>query len=1004
MAEGTFGEWGTVTFQIPDFLEDVRDAVNDFAELLITFLEIANTALEFVKAFIKAFLDPLVALIQAILKEILAIIRDLKQIGIYITGDWALLGWPPEDLRGGFSAYERRMIARLTDRTDPTRPNVSSATRVIGFFAYLSVDPTEYEELVKFIINIIRMFGLSFFPDTSRLPIPTIREINYGNDALGVGTSFNFSALGDALSSFEGTPPPKAQVVWTTTTPSEKHPFNPFPQLGPSGYLVTVSTYEQGIPLKFSRPKSNTEKKPADGDPDKQAQPREYGTLFGKDTQPVVLHGGAEMLAFVGSGFEYNKNMKDGIPKDGTCQVFGLLDPADNDIIPLELLTKTSNFQPSALGVPGDKRGSEFYFQRTFLVPSTTALAQWFAGEYNVTFDVEDMPRDGTLTRFPDGTYKIEDGGPAGVYYVRVWSVGKEVASEGTLPQWDFKEGGAKTNAVTSGAPFIIDLKSGVDAISMSSSPRQITFPNENTDQYLHAIRTALLLVVLSRPDMPLLADVEPAKGPDTTKLYLDEVWAGQGIAKEAIGLEVVKSLVGRLVDDVASLAKPGQDPVEWCSRLHERIADFTNELYERTGPNPNLEKAVVEKTEALRTLTWSKFLGGIAASLGANINVVDFSREVFGRAKEDVLLYNALAPDSKLMTQTKYGLAPNMFSMGMGSTEADQLFYSVANFTGRSEEFVVWKGGEQPVVYEEEDASKVRALIEEAPLGLKKFYQKFVKEDGSLLVPEPYRVMFEAVKKNKRSTSSGDFTPVFYFNKPELIKFKPGDDGGDPDGFSPKGIVYFTREGVREASNGTLAAQALLTLNAASAALDRAPEDGEWIAFRLFDAFPELEEFLRSLENWVKALAAAVKSIADAILKYIEFIQAQIVELQQLIRRINAFIQQLLRFAFALPQFSGLMLFSNGTDGVMADLVAAENKPSDSPRAYGAGVGLVIPFLPSFIFDLIAVASGNDNEGEFDETTFDLGTFTTVTRPPQAIGIEDVEPAAPEEDDADVL
>jgi len=165
---------------------------------------------------------------------------------------------------------------------------------------------------------------------------------------------------------------------------------------------------------------------------------------------------------------------------------------------------------------------------------------------------------------------------------------------------------------------------------------------------------------------------------------------------------------------------------------------------------------------------------------------------------------------------------------------------------------------------------------------------------------------------------------------------------------------------------------------------------DGEWIAIRLFDAFPELDEFLTAIENWVRTLADALQSLADAIVKYIEFVQAQIIELQQLIRRINALIQSLLAFSFALPQFSGLMLLSEGTDGLMADLVAADNKPSDSPLSYGGGVAVVIPFGPSFILDLIQVLAAGTGE-----PTQDLDGTTGFGAAPPAIGIEAIEPAA---------
>lgn len=988
-----FGQWGTVSFAIPDFLEDIRDTINDFAELLITYLEIANTVLEFAKAFIKGFIDPLAALIEAIIAEIVAILDDLRQIGIYITGDWALLGWPPEDLRGGFTAYERRMIARLTDRTDPTRPDVSSKTSVFGFFTYLSVDPSDFEQLVSFINSIIRLFGLSFFPDTSRLPTPTIREINYGTDAVGVGSAFT---LGRVLTSTGGTPPPLVRLTWVTQPPSEKHPLNPFPQLGPSGYLVTVSTLENGIPLTFARPKRNTETKPAQGDESKKAQPREYGKVLGKDMQPVILHGGAEMLALAGTRFEYNKHQQaNGTPRDGSCQVFGLLNPAENNPLPLEELGTASE-----LGRPGDGRGEDFLLQRTFLVESDTALAQWFFGETNLSLDIKDMPQQARVVREPGGSgrVRLEPDGVATHYYVRVWSVGKEIAERRAVPQWDFESSEVQQNADTSGAPFIVDMKSGVDAVSLPSQARKITFVNANTQEYLRALRAALLVLVLSRADLPVLDEIEATKGSETADAYRQGGWPGLGFAVERTGLEASRALISLLQPNPEELSKAGQDPVAWALALYERINQVALDIYERTGPMPDVERAVVEATADLRAFRWSDLMGASIASGLDGVEVNKFIEDVWGGDTEPPL-FEALNPDGKLLQQTTHGIAPNIRSLGMDAGDVDELFLARNVLLDREPDFVVWGGGsELDITYEESDPAAVQTLMQDAPEGLRSVYEKFVQEAGNLLVPESFRQMLEQVKAGRRTVSSGDLTPVFFFNKPGLIEATEKTE-------VPSGVVVFTRGALRQAEfeggTATIFTQAALALNAATAAATRAPEDGEWIALRLFDAFPELEEFLTMIENWARGLAEAVRSMADAIVKYIEFLQAQIVELQQLIRRINGFIQSLLQFAFALPQFSGLALLSNGTDGLMSDLQSADNKPSDTPLAYGGGVGLVIPFAPSFILDLIAVASGSDavTNGQFDPSK-----VTLVERPPQAIGVEEVQPTPAPADDADVL
>jgi len=1005
MADSPMGKWGTVEFGIPDFLEGARDAVNDFAELLITALEIVNVALEFAKAFLKSYLDPLVAIIEAIIAEIVAIINDIKEIGIYITGDWALLAWPPEDLRGGFSEYERRMIARLTDKTDPTRPDISSATKTFGFFGYVSVDPSEFERLINFILSLMKMFSLSFFPDSSNFPVPIIKDTLYGAESANV---FNFMSMLDTLNPTKTNAiPDKVRVTWVAQPASAKHPLNPYPQVGPKGYLVTVSTIPDGILLKYARSKSSSDKKETgDG---KKVQPRDYGAVLSQQSMPVVLHGGAEMLAIKGSDYEYNKNIdpSTGAPRDGSHPVFGLVDPASNEVIPLETLGEAKE-----VGTPGDGKGSKFLLQRTFLIESGQALAQWFAGEYSTVLEYDDMPHAARFERQADNTYIPKDDGRATTYYVRAWSTGGQVASRAKTPQWDFTSSQAKTNGPKAGQPFIIDMKAGGSEVGNPSVARQITFPNANTQQYLQAVQTALLMVVLARPDLPLLEELTPKKTEEITKKYAEGKWLAQAVAIAVTGLESSKHLLPNIVDDVAGMSKPGQDPKKWRAQIYTHIKELTLRLYERTGPLPKAEQAVVESTKDLRNLTWSSVLAGENAKYEALW--VNALHSVGLTRKTEPTLFESFNPENPACNITDAGCCPNIHSTGLNPTDVDDLFFHKAALRNRESDFVMWSPKKITVVGSLGGGTNQRAseievirLQDNSPKFLREFYQKHTTVDPetkvvTLKVPEDERQAMEAKLIDTRTYSSGDFTPVFMVGRSSLAKVDKSTtafdevalDGSDPwpEGQTP--ALMFTRGLLRDADSiqnlGTgkaeMYAEASLALQVASAAFGRPPKDGEWIAIRLLDAWPELEDFLTALENWVKGLAEAVKSMADAIIKYIEFVQAQIVELQQLIRRINAMIQSLLSFSFALPKFSGLMLLSDGTDGVMADLAAAEFKPSDSPLAYGGGVALVIPFGPKFIFDIISILGGEEQ---------DINGTTTVTRPPPAIGVEALPPDA---------
>lgn len=1072
MAEEPFGQWGTVSFDIPDFLESIRDSVNDFAELLTTYLEIANQALEFAKAFVKGYIDPMTVLIEAIIKEIVALLQSLKGIGLYLTGDWALLGWPPEDLRGGFQGYERRMIARLTDHTDPTRPDIPSTTKTLGFFAYVSVDPSDFERLVSFIKSILKMFGMSFFPDTSSLPVPTIKGVKYNSQALGVGTALQFSALGDALWTSAGTPPQKASISWVAQSASMKHPANPFPLLGPSGYLVTVSTIPEGLALKYARPKSNTDKKPANGNKKTQVQPREYGDVRDASGQALTLYGGAEMLDIIGSPFEYNEaiDLDTKSLRDGACQVFGRLDAASNEIIPLEDLGPLS--LTTAMGVPGDGRGSEFFLQRTFLITEGVSLAQWFSGEYHVVLDVKDMPHHARWEKTTSGQMKRVDLGRAGLYHVRVWSVGEQVAEQKKLPQWDFRQ--PKFQAATPGQPFVVNLKSGVSSLGNPSTSRKVTFVQADTQEYLKALQAALLVLVLSRADLPTLAEVEATKGTAAADKYRAGKWAASGFATTATGLEDARGLLQRIYSDMQSLEVAGQDAVKWRSDLYSRIRALSYELYAKSGTNARVEKIVVDATVQLRSATWGTVLKAVVTSAktdsaansietavdgvvqaqaaltkakvaqeeanpdgmaGAQAVATtaqaqaDAAKATLTKAKaagiavkvaqaqynnwvahlkatgrKDPTLFEGLNPDNAMGRDPDFGLAPNPFSTGMKSTDMDDLFYLDGALQSRDKDFVLYDGGKLDMVFEEKDPLKALQAVNAAPEGLKRIYKMFMQADGSLNIPDEYRAYLTAKKKDKRVTSSGDLTPVFVVDLQELVKLDRDSTTlvSPPEGAVLPGVA-FTRGMLRAAYANTgspgqvltpLFTQAARVLSIAAS--ERPPGDGEWIALRLFDTWPELEDFLRALENWVNSLAEAARSVADAIVKYIAFVQAQIVELQQLIRRINALILSFLNFSFALPQFSGLMLKSDGTDGVMADLVAAKNKPSDPPLSYGGGIALVVPFAPGFLLDIIQVATATDEE----PAKQDINGVTAVTRPSPAIGTEAKLPAVPPPDD----
>jgi hypothetical protein len=104
------------------------------------------------------------------------------------------------------------------------------------------------------------------------------------------------------------------------------------------------------------------------------------------------------------------------------------------------------------------------------------------------------------------------------------------------------------------------------------------------------------------------------------------------------------------------------------------------------------------------------------------------------------------------------------------------------------------------------------------------------------------------------------------------------------------------------------------------------------------------------------------MQGVIDQIIRYIEAIQARIYQLQGIIEMIRSLLQQL---DFSLPSASGLVVVASGTDGILMDLIASENKPSDDPQSIGCGLILVTGGVPNLLLELLAAVFGG---GDVDE------------------------------------
>jgi hypothetical protein len=643
-----------------------------------------------------------------------------------------------------------------------------------------------------------------------------------------------------------------------------------------------------------------------------------------------------------------------------------------DEIIPLELL----------------QQGSTYYFQKTFYIPSSVVGATAFVGDFSEVLKLEDMPHDGKLVRGSDGEITIEDAGVATNLYVRVASCTSTVASSGIT--YDFSLLGGMVNAAN-GAPVIqVPMQNGIGPTDIGnwSEPQRITFPNSNTAEYIKALQTALLVLALSRPDLTPLDSVQDTLSAEVIQAIQAGKYIVDNLVLQRCGLENMKQLAGLLYEDYrGTIEQKGFLPGSFRSDLLQRIEKTAHDIYNKSGSMPDVERFVVEQTQTLRSITWG-----------------DIFKEVHPEIKIYIPEYlrNTKLMDSfqgRAQTDVGYGVGANPYSLDCEESIVSNWLQTPGLIQDRKPHMIEGTtGGEDPKfeIRQTVPASDYESFKETIPVGLWAVYlrgrQGEVGNYSIQLSDDDYRAIL-ALEGNRNIVGSADHSPVFAIDLNTLSTWGSYNRTGRFTDPATKHVgVYFCRGLFAKYQGGKLFQEAALALSVAAAATRRSLADGEWWSFRFFDSFPSIEDCLSSLLDMIKSLQGSLDSIVALIMRYISYLEARVVELQQFIRRINALLQSLLGFSFQIPQCSALALTSNGTGGVLADFVSAQNKPSDSPLAYGAGLVALIPFGPGAAMDIVGWLL-KPEPGVDPSPDGTLGSQDTGV--PDAIGIEGL-PAPP--------
>lgn len=645
-------EWGTVQVQLPESITAVAEVLDSLIGALIAILQVVRAVLDVVKALLVGLLDPLATIIDAAISEIEGLLNDVRQIGVYVSGDLDM-SYPYDTLLGGYQAYERRMIARLVDRNDPTRPAFSSRSGVVAVFLYASFDSTAIAEALAFISQVKAFFGL--FGKPKSYTIPTGLSVTYGASSTSLGA---FKSAAEILKS--GSAPTKANIQWQMAPPANSGTVS-WPLPVPPGFIIEVSTVPEGLTLAYMTPAPRAAKD-TEG-----TQHQMVGLVFDPDGKPFRLYGGAGIFDTGDLGWDQIGSAFDPPSRDGATRLYAVRTAADGVPIPLD-----------ALYVEG-----EHVLQRTFFLNTADFLGVNLAApgqQFSYTLDAADMPFGATFEANTDGSVTVTlDDARAQEVYVRVSAVTSDVEAGSGAKATNFYWQLNQANVVAGQVGVARLAVGGGLAASVKSDPSaalKITFPSQQTADYLAVVTTALVVMVLSRSDLVAQGSPEDA---DPPMYQLDT--AGEPTGLEDLARYLVPMVTGP--NTGRFFRKPGLNPVSFRGKLLVACRAVANRLLEQSGPLPTSVEAFVVDNAVVTTTT------------GASRSLADVTWADLGFEGVDSTIMGSLDTTTSEGSDPFSGVAPNPLSIYQDPSQIDWRIGGLSislerkpGFTTRSPEF----------------------------------------------------------------------------------------------------------------------------------------------------------------------------------------------------------------------------------------------------------------------------------------------------------------------------
>lgn len=583
-------DWVTVEVNLDPILapvDPILTVVDSVLGFLITLLNITQTILNVLKVFLVGFLDPLRSLVELIIAEIRALIRDLRQLGLYLTGDWDLLNSDDKfsNVLGGYQAYERRMLSRLQDRTDPYRPDFSSSSVALGAFFYASSG--DINELIRVINAFLRFFGQpQLAAGGSPYGRPTAPEMKYGVQGQSQGA---FKDLG-SLSQGQALVPDQVTVTWQMPASAGGigQLFNP----APKGFLIHVSTIPDGLNVLGLTPKDDKSGRVAD-------LPRVQAAAIDPTTNgPLKLYGGIADIGVPGSNFAAVEN--------------------DNPRAPVLVLQKDQNtplMLPSLLA----RDSGPPLIANTYFVKTSFLTRMGPGTSYTATFSQSELPRGASFQAGANG-FAVLDGQTfrPNTYWFRIRALTEDyvdalglddaslrnpvsVYEESQVRLFRFSQEGlrASRNGVLVPEPPGLDGGKTLtpNSFTAASSPGVADFPSADQISYIRAVQAAIALAILCRADL-----TEAATSSGLPVFSYNTFTPGYGLK----GLEGAgRDLLARYGVDQTFFQ--GNRPEAFRRKMRWVLNQIATDLQTRGAPPESVATAVLGDAAPLLNFQWSQ-------------------------------------------------------------------------------------------------------------------------------------------------------------------------------------------------------------------------------------------------------------------------------------------------------------------------------------------------------------------------------------------------------------